>query len=469
MGVVCDSHAYDCAEQMYTDAEIDAALQAAPWQSETHSHDNYGEHTHENAFREVELPAGCWHAEYAAHDHPEPDPEPEPASPPVVEGYTPPVVSTCIAGPCLNKENPNQVLGPLDLEGNKPPEPEPGEEIYYPTVTVDGVSYWDSSRPPYKVPNTTQAEEIPAGYKLEEINGESILVPFDPDAVDVDTETTLTIYYRVEVVGGRDYLQPVPVDVYPANGAGDGVTNTGVGPQGNQQSQGSQGNQQSQDAEDPENSQGGASEAGGSDEIYASASGKYYQITLNPPRPLQVTEYMVDSWGNGQKKLPQWIEVYNPNTLAVSLRGYELSYVFKKQTHVVQLRHFIVPPKGAIILATHIPHQRYRYEGITASEVYNLEIENGLKQGWLLTDHNGEILSQTGKIFGATADPIKPERVGMSRVSYNIYESERTRDTYFFGFRKDISSPGFHEPRMPRSPALLRRKLTTTWASFKKK
>lgn len=468
IGAVSVRHsAAGCADE-YTDAEIEAALQAAPWESMTHSHDSFGEHTHAQWFRQVELPPGCLHMEYSGHDHPDVEPEPEPEEIPVVEGYTPPIVLTCIAGPCLEKESPNQVIGPLDIHGNLPPEPAPGDpEIFYPTVEIDGQIYWDSTQEPYQISEAAEnAETTPDGYRLEDIQGQLFLVPSEDTSAHTPVETsedpaqqdTFIIYTVVEQIGGTNYLQPTPFHAHPvddsADDSVDDLTNTGVDPQVNQESQ------------DPQGTEGPQSEES---ETFASLDGKFYQVTSNPPIPLQVTEYMVRTWGNGQDKLPQWIEIYNPNALAVNLVGYEFSYAYKKQTHAIQLRHFLIPPEGTIILATHIPDQRYRYDGITEQQVYNLGIENALKHGWLLKDPLGGIISQTGKVFGEKEAPIMPERLGISRVSYNVYSSERTKVSYYFGFRKDVSTPGFHEPQIPRSPALLRQRMKTTWAAFKKK
>ena len=94
IGVVSVRHsAAGCADE-YTDAEIDAALEAAPWQSMTHSHDSFGEHTHDEWEKKIELPPGCGHWQLGGHDHPEVEPGPEPT--PVIEGYTPPTILTCV-------------------------------------------------------------------------------------------------------------------------------------------------------------------------------------------------------------------------------------------------------------------------------------------------------------------------------------------------------------------------------------
>ena len=451
----------------FTEEEIFSALEAAPWESITHSHGPYGEHYHAQWYREVELPAGCLHSQHGDYgDHPEIETEPEPKEIPIIEGYTPPAVLVCVGGPCLEKEKPNQVIGPVDLEGNVPPEPEPGDpEIFYPEIKVDGKLYWDSTRQPYQVSEEAKHAENPEGYRLQEIDGTLFLVPYGDKQTPVEAseetpqQETFIIYRHVNVIGGQDYLEPTPFHAHPVEDAVDDPTPTGEEPQGGQQVKDSQGQADTQEGLDIQSQQG---------ETFASLNGKFYQITSNPAIPLQGTEYMVATWGNGQKKLPQWIEIYNPNTLAVNLVGYEFTYVFKKQTHSITLRHFLIPPQGVIILATHIPRQRYRYGGISDAQVYNLQIENALKQGWLFKDPLGNIIFQTGKRFGEKKDPIKPERQGISRVSFNVYDSEHTRDTYFFGFGADVSTPGFYEPKIPRSPILLRQRMKTTWASLKR-
>ncbi len=460
-----DDHTHPC--DAVTQAEIDAALEAAPWESITHSHDNYGEHTHDDWVRQVEFPAGCGHIQTHHGEHPAVEPAPEKKEIPVIEGYTNPSVLVCIAGPCLDKEKPNQVIGPTDIHGNVPPEPEPGDpEIFYPIVEIDGVNYWDSTQEPYQVSEAAEnTDTTPEGYRLEDIDGQLFLVPFGdtqervPAEASEDTseQETFIIYRHVEVEGGQDYLEPTPFHAHPVDGVvDDSVADPDPTDAASQEGQDSQGMQQGLDIQD------------GASETFVSLDGKFYQVTSNPAIPLRVTEYMVRTWGSGQETLPQWIEIYNPNTLAVNLFGYEFTYVLKKDFQSIRLRHFLIPPQGVIILVTHIPLQRHRYEGISESQVYNLNIENRLKQGWSFKDPLGSIISQTGKRFGEKENPIQPERVGISRVSYNVYASEPTRAAYFFGFRRDVSTPGYYEPKIPRSPALLRQRLKTTWAALKR-
>ena len=437
------------------DVDCFEALQSEPWQDLTHSHDDTnmpnhsggsGTHTHARGTREIQI-GNCYAWEEATSwEHQEVDPKPPT---PIVEDYTKPIVLTCVAGPCLERPNPERSVGPADIHGNVPPDPVPGEpELFYPTIEIDGVHYWDSTRPPYQVSEEAKDAEIADGYRLQDIDGQLFLVPLKHIPVDpaapAQQQETFTTYTVSEVIDGQSYLEPAPFHADPVDDAADTRPD----------------DEQPQDAQDGQDSDGAS---------YASLEGQFYQVTSNPAIPIQVTEYMVEGWANGQKKLPQWIELYNPNTLAVNLVGYEFSYVFKKQTHTIQLGHFLIPPESAAILATHIPRQRYRYEGISDAQVYNLDIENALRLGWLLKDPTGQVISEVGKVFGQKDDPVKPSRVGLSRVSYNVYPSQRTRDTYFFGFREDVSTPGFHEPPIPRSPALLRQKMRTTWASFKKK
>ncbi len=411
-----------CSED-YTTDEIFAALEATPWETKTHSHGNYGEHTHEKWHREIELPAGCLHSQSQWDPHPAVEPEPE--GPPVIEGYTRADTLVCIGGPCLEDDEPDQVISPTDIDGNVPPAPEPGDPlIYYPTIEIDGVIYWDTTREPHIISEDAEnTDSVPQGYR----------------AVAADTDILPEVDSSAGVVG--DTQARVPVVVSDA---------------ASQEGQDSQGMQQRLDIQD------------GASETFAALDGKFYQVTSNPVTPVQVTEYMVRRWGDGQKALPQWIEIYNPNPLAVSLVGYEFSYVFKKQIRSIQLQNFLIPPGGAVILATHIPLQRHRWEGISESQVYNLDIGNVLKQGWSLKDPLGTLISQTGKTFGEKENPILPERVGRSRVSFNVYASEPAREAYFFGFRRDVSTPGYYEPQIPRSPALLRQRLKTTWAALKR-
>lgn len=472
--IVSDSHAEDgyCGVPGLTPEKFRAYIDSVPWEDFTHDHDTTnmpnhpatsGSHTHAASHKKFEMGTCAGEAsrdEGDLHKIVEPDPPP-----PVIEGYKKPIVWTCVSN-CFGETI--QVGGPVDIHGNLPPDPKPGEpELFYPTVEIDGKIYWDSTRQPYQVSEEAKnAETTPDGYRLEDIDGQLFLVPYEDTSKhtpvdkfeDTAQQDTFIIYTVVEGFDGYNYLEPTLFQAHPVDDSVDDLTNTGVDLQANQQSQ---------DLQDPLGTQGKQDALVG--ETYASLDGKFYQVTSNPATPLQITEYMVHTWGDGQRKLPQWIEIYNPNTLAVNLVGYEFSYVFKKQSYSIQLRHFLIPPEGAIILATHIPRQRYRYGGISESQVYNLKIENGLKQGWSLKDPFGEIISETGKSFGQKENPIVPARVGLSRMSYNVYGSERTKVAYFFGFRKDVSTPGFHEPQIPRSPVLLRQRMKTTWAAFKKR
>ncbi|MDE0011051.1 MAG: hypothetical protein OXU36_07885 [Candidatus Poribacteria bacterium] len=410
----------------------------------THNHGS-GEHTHTNARYEGksgtctrwgttpeynDLHEGDGHG--GDPPEPEPEPEPEPPEPEPERPRTPQPISV--------------INDAIEWLASDPANDDPEKLSEFIQSHPDYVP-----PPPGSVPEVVDAvKTTPEGYTLEEINGQSLLVPVEPSKhISVDKsapakqQETFIIYTVVEVVGGQNYLQPTPFS----------------------------------EATDPLNPGNGEGENGvaGQSETFASINGQYYTFTTNPALPVQVTEYMVSTWGNGQGKLPQWIEVYNPNAAAISISGYEFSYMLRGEIRRMRLGHFLLPPRQALILATYIPRQRYRYGGISESQVYNLKLydpsEKGshvaLKKGWSLRDSNGMIISQVGKAFGGTANPIAPAREGLRRKSYTVYVSERTKVEYFFGFRLDIGTPGFHEPSAPKAPSKARPKLQTSWARIK--
>ena len=343
------------------DVDCWEALQSEPWGDYTHTHDTTdmpnhsagsGTHTHKEAYREIQI-GKCKAFETRTgqeHEVVEPDPPP-----PVIEGYTKPTV-----------RDPLQVIGPADIDGNVPPEPKEGEpELFYPIIEIDGVFHGDRSREPYQVSEEAKNAESPEGYRLEDIDGQLFLVPYGDtskhtpmdESKDVPEQETFIIY-TLEVVGGQNYLEPTPFHAHPVSDSTDDSVNTGAG------------NQDPQDIQDGQNS------LGGEGEIFASLDGKFYQVTSNPAIPLQVTEYMVRTWGDGQSHLPQWIELYNPNALAVNLVGYEFSYVFKKQTHSIQLSN---PTRRRYHLSNAYPasaiqiRRHYRFTGLQPKDRKRVE------------------------------------------------------------------------------------------------
>ena len=128
---------------------------------------------------------------------------------------------------------------------------------------IDGQIYWDSTQEPYHISEEAEnAETTPEGYRLEDIEGQLLLVstdtseqtPVDTFSEDPAAQDTFIIYTVVEVVGGQNYLKPTPFHAHPVDDSVDDLTNTNVDSQGDQQSQDPQATQDGLDI------QGGASE-----------------------------------------------------------------------------------------------------------------------------------------------------------------------------------------------------------------
>ena len=198
--------------------------------------------------------------------------------------------------------------------------------------------------------------------------------------------------------------------------------------------------------------------------------------------PIRVTEYMVRDWGRGVwgGNLPQWIELQNPNAAAVNLKGYTFQYATRRfandpyTIHTLTLASaeddtdgFVIAGGGVAILVTHDVPSR-RFSGIEASQVYDLDIENVLKRGWVLTDAEGREVHRIGKdAFNALRNPVAPPHQEAARVSYHVYPSEAPTEAYYYGYNRDIGSPGFYEPPVPKAPSAIRAKRVGTWAGLK--
>ena len=201
-----------------------------------------------------------------------------------------------------------------------------------------------------------------------------------------------------------------------------------------------------------------------------------------PLQPLRVTEYMVRDWSkggvwSGNSNLPQWIELHNPNIEAVTLRDYTFQYAtrffanYPYTIHTLTLaateEGFSIPGGGVAVLVTHDVPSR-RFSGIEATHVYNLDIENVLKRGWVLTDADGKEVQRIGRdAFSALRDPVAPRHQDGARVSYQVYRSEAPSEPYYYGHSGDIGSPGFYKQPAPAAPSVVRRKRVGTWAGLK--
>ena len=201
-----------------------------------------------------------------------------------------------------------------------------------------------------------------------------------------------------------------------------------------------------------------------------------------PMQPLRVTEYMLRDWSKGgvigNSNLPQWIELYNPNIEAVNLKGWTFQYATRRfrnqpyKIHTLTLAAtedgFSIPGGGVAILSTQQLHER-KFSGIEATQVYNLNIENVLKRGWVLTDADDKEVQRLGRdAFSALWDPVAPPHQDGARVSHHVYLSESPSESYYYGDSGDIGSPGFYEQAAPAAPSLVRQKRIGTWADLKK-
>ncbi len=197
-----------------------------------------------------------------------------------------------------------------------------------------------------------------------------------------------------------------------------------------------------------------------------------------PLLPIRITEYMVRDWTAGIGGLPQWIEVYNPNTEAVNLKGWTFQYATRRsataphKVHTLTLAGtqdgFSIAGGGVAILSTGTV-SAWRFSGIEATQVYNLNIDNVLKRGWVLTDADGAEIYRLGRAaFGALGDPVAPLHQNQARVSHQVVPSESPPEVYYYGHREDMGSPGFYEQPAPAAPSAVRRKQIGTWAALKK-
>ena len=201
--------------------------------------------------------------------------------------------------------------------------------------------------------------------------------------------------------------------------------------------------------------------------------------TLQQPLELPiVTEYMLYDFSHGQRTLPQWIELYNPNDSELSLTSYLFSYTklkrfkvgYEIKTHEIKRlangEHFVIPGKGAVILTTKYVKESRWTSSVPEALVYNLGIGNALKRGWRIVNTDGKVIHESGTLFGVVSNPQLPKR-GQARLSFNVMVSEAPEVAFFYGHPTDISTPAYHQPPPPAAPTLYKRKLVTRWAGLK--
>ena len=192
--------------------------------------------------------------------------------------------------------------------------------------------------------------------------------------------------------------------------------------------------------------------------------------------PIEVVEYMVRDWSmQSGAGLPQWIELYNPNPDPMNLKGWTFQYARQRSANspytitTLTIEDDIeIQAEAAFIFVTHsVPE--HRFSGITAEQVYDLDIPNALKLGWVITDATGVEIHRIGRrAFGTLGDPHRPLHQDGARVSHHMRESMEPPDSYYYGAEQDIGSPGFHEPVIPSAPSLIKPKKVGVWADLKR-
>ena len=214
------------------------------------------------------------------------------------------------------------------------------------------------------------------------------------------------------------------------------------------------------------------------------------------PKPLIVTEYMLRDWSrSGRGGLPQWIELYNPNPKPVSLEGYRFTHVYKRFAHhpwkyvTTSITGFTIPASSTAIIANRSAGTgSWQIGGISKENVWIIpyaEEHAQLKNGWYLTDPEGEVVHRMGTVFReypaddpsawdtSLGQPELPAHASNGyRVSYQSFPSGSPDGDYFYGDENDVGSPGFYEEAAPAAPSLQplqRPKLTTTWGHLKRK
>ena len=186
-------------------------------------------------------------------------------------------------------------------------------------------------------------------------------------------------------------------------------------------------------------------------------------------QPLRVTEYMVRNIVPGMGAFPQWIELYNPNSIDINIAGWHLTTVSfkkgKKFLTTLTIGSFVVPAGEASLFVTRLVPERF-WGGIDASRILVLGIDNVLRSGWMLTDPIGTQIHQIGTLLGSYQEPVMPPRVGNARVSHSL-EPAPAVFGYYYGHVMDVGSPGYHAEPVPAAPMAPKRTKIGMWVDLK--
>ena len=184
---------------------------------------------------------------------------------------------------------------------------------------------------------------------------------------------------------------------------------------------------------------------------------------VKPTQQLMITEYMVRDWSVWNRLLPQWVEIYNPNTVAINLKGYMFQYMtyHRRKGYLIAMStigDLKIPAKGTVLVVT----RRY-LTSLDEGRVFNLDTGNVLKKGFALYDPEGDVVV-------SIPYPQKPVHQENRRVSFHRYKSLMIDDyaePNYYGHNQDISTAGVHDFAPPAAPTHLRMK-TGMWVNLKK-
>ena len=136
-----------------------------------------------------------------------------------------------------------------------------------------------------------------------------------------------------------------------------------------------------------------------------------------PPLPTAVvTEYML----RAADKLPQWIEIYNPEETYVYITGWKLHvWRQKDQEHVITLSRAYIPAKGFLVLVNK-DLETDDFGGINTKRVKIYQLRELKKARWIrrfqLYDTHGNLITN-----GDQYEPERPELMkGRRRHSYDV-------------------------------------------------
>tara|TARA_B100000459_G_C8596878_1_gene210147 strand:- start:2453 stop:3541 length:1089 start_codon:yes stop_codon:yes gene_type:complete len=133
---------------------------------------------------------------------------------------------------------------------------------------------------------------------------------------------------------------------------------------------------------------------------------------------LHLTEVMVRPMSSG----PEWIEIYNPNDFAISLRGWSLNHTSSSFTNNLLLKEGVISGHSTVLLTGDALSQ----ESGNASQVIDLSQESFLGVGSinLLTDGRGTLSLRYTQIFEAQPyDVMTVEWGGASDLFTSLGES----------------------------------------------